>query len=81
MAVSLCHAEERLIQPRPVVEVELVRLIDDRLRVGCGAEAQAARREAANRASLNRERDQVENPLLVGHRRDALGNPDAEVHD
>ena len=67
--------------PAAVVEVELVRLVDDRLRVGGRAEAQAAGGHAADGARLDGQRDQVQDPLLVGHGGDALGYPDAEVHD
>ena len=34
LGVDLGHAQERLVEPAAVVEVELVRLVDDRLRVG-----------------------------------------------
>ena len=53
--------------------------------IACGlrgrAEAQAAGRHAADRARLDGERDQVEDPLLPGHHGDALGDADSEVHD
>ena len=68
VAVDLRYAKECLIQSRAVVEVELVGLINDCLRVGGRAEAQAAGGHAADRARLDGERDQVENPFLAGHR-------------
>ena len=80
-AVDLRHAEERLVEPRPVVEVELVGLVDDGLRVGGGAEAQPTGRQAADRPGLDRERDEVEDALLAGHRRDLLWDADAQIHD
>src|SRR5207253_11468723 len=47
LAVGLGHAQERLVEPSAVVEIELGRLVDDRLGVRDGAEAQAASRYAA----------------------------------
>ena len=81
LAVGLCQAEEGLVQPPAVVEVELIRLVDDRLRIGGRAEAQTAGGHAADGARLDGQRDQVQDPLLVGHGGDALGYPDTEVHD
>jgi hypothetical protein len=78
VAVGLCHAKECLIQPRAIVEVTLVGLIDDCVRVRGRAEAQATRGHAVDRARLDSERDQVENPLLTGNRGNALGNPDSK---
>ena len=81
LGVHLGHAEEGLVQPAAVVEVEHVRLVDDGLRVGDRAEAQAAGGEAADPAGLHRQGDEIEDVLLVGDRGHALGHADAEVHD
>ena len=59
-SASACgEAEHRDVEPAAVVEVELVRLVDDRLRVDRGAEVQAAGRDAADHAGLGGEREQV----------------------
>src|SRR5262249_39652761 len=81
LAVGLRESEERDVAPAAVVEVELVRLVDDRLRVGGRAEVEAARGNAADDARLGGERDEVQDLLLVRHARDALRHADAEVHD
>ena len=52
--IDLGEAEEGTIEPAAVVEIELVGLVDDRLRVGGGAEVQAGRRHAADHAGLGR---------------------------
>ena len=81
MAVGLRHPEECLVQPTAVVEVELVRLVDDRLSIGGRTEAQTAGGHAADCARLDGECDPVQDPLLAGNRGYSLGYPDAEVHD
>src|SRR4029077_9333143 len=48
VSVGLRHAEKGLVQPRAVVEVELVGLVDDRLRIRGRPEAQAAGGQAAD---------------------------------
>ena len=80
-AVGLRQAEEGDVEPAAVVEVELVRLVDDRLGVHRGAEVEAAGRDAADDAGLGGQREQVDDPLLGGDGGDALGHADAEVDD
>src|SRR5262249_2225032 len=81
LAVGLRESEERDVEPASVVEVELIRLVDDRLRVRRRAEVEAARGDAADDARLGRQRDEVEDLLLVRDARDALRHADAEVDD
>ena len=81
VGVHLGHAQEGLVQPAAVVEVEHVGLVDHGLRVGDRPEAQTAGREAADPTGLHGEGDQVEDVFLVGDRGHALGHADAEVHD
>ena len=52
VAVGLGEAEEGEVEPAAVVEVELVRLVDDRLGIDGGAEVQARCRHAADHAGL-----------------------------
>ena len=69
------------VQPAAVVEVELGRLVDHRLRVARGAEVEAAGRHAADDARLGGQRQQVDDALLGGDVGDAFGHADAEVDD
>jgi hypothetical protein len=79
--VGLREAEDRDVEAAAVVEVELARLVDHRLRVDRGAEVEPARGDAADDARLGGERQQVEHLLLGGDVGDALGHADAEVDD
>ena len=81
LAVGLREPEERDIEPAAVVEVELVGLVDDRLRVGRRAEVETARRNAADDAGLGGQRQQVDDPFLRRDARHALGHADAEIDD
>ena len=54
--VDLRQAEEGEVEAAAVVEVELVGLVDDRLRVGRGAEVEPAGRHAADHAGLGGQR-------------------------
>src|ERR1700712_1175524 len=60
VAIRLRETQERNVEAAAVVEIELVGLIDDRLRVGRGAEVQAARRNAADHAGLGRHREEID---------------------
>jgi len=79
--VRLGEPEVGLVQAAAVVEVEHRGLVDDRLRVGGCPERQPARRDAADGAGLDGERDEIQHVLLRGDRGDALRHPDAEVDD
>ena len=60
MAVDLRRAERGEIEAAAVIEVELRRLVDDRLRIARGAEREPAGRHAADGAALDGERDRAE---------------------
>ena len=81
MPVDLRQTEKRHVEPAAVVEVELIRLVDHRLGVDRGAEIDAARGHAADHAGLGGQRDEIDDLLFVGDRRDALGHADAEIDD
>ena len=66
--VDLGHAEAGQVEPAAVVEVELLVLVQQRLRVDRGAEVEPALRHAADHAGLGGERQVVEHPLLAGDR-------------
>ncbi len=51
-AIGLRQPEEGEIEPTAVVEVELIGLVDDRVRIGRRAEVQPAGRDAADHARL-----------------------------
>ena len=77
--IDLRQSEKGDVETAAVVEVELVGLIDHRLRVDRGAEIEPARRNAADHARLRGQRDQVDDLLLIGDCRDALRHADAEI--
>ena len=79
--VGLGEAEEGEVEAAAVVEVELVRLIDNRLGVGGRAEVQTRCRYAADHAGLGSQRHEVDDALFRGHGRDAFRHADAEVDD
>src|SRR5208282_190093 len=79
--IDLGEAEESHVESAAVVEVELIGLIDHGLRVDAGAEVEAARRNAADHSRLRRQRDEVDDLLLVGDRGNAFGHADAEIDD
>jgi hypothetical protein len=81
LGVGLSQAEEGDVEAAAVVEVELVGLVDDRLRVDGGAEVEAPGGHAADDARLGRQRQQVDHLFLVGHAGDALRHPDPEIDD
>ena len=57
--VDLGEAEECTIEPATIVEIELIGLVDDGLRVHCGAEVEAGGRNAADHAGLGSQRDEI----------------------
>ena len=81
MRVRLRKAEECDVESTAVVEVELVGLVDDCLRIDRGAEVEAAGRHTADHARLRGQRDQVAYVFFSGDRRDALRHADAEIDD
>jgi hypothetical protein len=80
-AIDLGKAKKGCVQTPAIVEVELVGLVDDGLRIDGGAEIDAAGRDAADHAGLRRHRDQVDDLFLVRDAGDALGHADAEIDD
>ena len=79
LSIRLRKAEEGDVKAPAVVEVELVGLVDDGLRVHRGAEVQPAGRNAADHSGLGGQGDEVDDVFLGGHRGHALGHADAEV--
>ena len=79
--VYLGHAEAGQIEPAAVVEVELLVLVQQRMRVDRAAEVETALRHAADHAGFGGQRQVVEHALLGGDRRDDLRHADAEVDD
>ena len=77
--VDLRKTEECLVEAPTVVEVELVRLVDNRLRVVRRAEREPAGRNPADSPGFHGEGDEIEDVLLVGDVGHPLGHPDAEV--
>ena len=77
--VGLGQAQHGQVQPAAVVEVELGRLVDQRVHVGGRAEVQPAGRDAADRARLGRERHGVQDALFVGDAGYQLRHADAQV--
>jgi hypothetical protein len=77
--VRLRQAQEGHVQAATIVEIELVGLVDDGLRVDRRAEVQPAGRNATHHAGLGGERDEVDDVLFGRHRRHALGHADAQV--
>src|SRR4029453_18447718 len=59
-AVYFGHAQAGQVEPAAVVEVELLVLVQQRLRVDRGAEVQPALRHAADHAGLGGERQVIE---------------------
>ena len=80
-AVGLGEAEEGDVQTASIVEIELVRLVDDGLGVGRGTEVESAGRHAADHAGLGGQRDEIDDLFLVGDVGDAFRHADPEVHD
>jgi hypothetical protein len=78
--VHLRGAEEGDIQTAPVVEIELVWLIDEGVDVRAGSEIEAAVGHPADDARLRRQGKQIQHSFFVRNAGDPLGHPDAEVH-
>ena len=79
--VGLGKAKEGDIKSAAIVKIELVGLVDQRLRIRGSAEIQAAGGDAPNDSWLRRKGHQVYDPFLVGDVGDALGHADAQVDD
>src|SRR6516225_5304356 len=77
--VDLRKPEKGRIQTAAIIEIELVGLVDDGLGVDRGAKIDAACRNAADHAGFGRERDQVDDSLLICDRRNPFGHADAEI--
>ena len=79
--IGLREAEKRDVEAAAVVEIELVGLVDHRLRVDRRAKIHAARGYAADHAGLCGERDEIGDLFFVGDGGDAFGHADAEIDD
>ena len=79
--IGLCEAQKCDVEAATVVEIELVGLVDHRLRVDRCAEIDTARGYAADHAGLCRERDKIGDLFFVGDGGDAFGHADAEIDD
>ena len=81
LGVRLRHAEAGHVQAAAVVEIELLVLLDHRVRIQRRAEIEPCLRHAADHAGLGGERQVCQYLLLRRHRRNTFGHADAEVHD
>ena len=81
MPIDLGEAEEGAVEPAAIVEVELIGLVDDSLRIDRGAEVEAGGRHAADHAGLGRQREQIGDALFRCHGGDAFRHADAEIDD
>ena len=79
MSIGLGEAKEGDIEAAAIVEVELARLVDDRLRIAGGAEIQPAGWNAADDAGLCRHGHEIKNALFGRDRRDTFRHAYAEV--
>ena len=79
LAIRLGEAEKRDIQAAAVIEVELVRLVDDGLCVGGGAEIEASCRNPAHHAGFGGERDQVDDVFFRRDAGDAFRHADPKI--
>ena len=79
LGVALGHAEDGEVEAAAVIEVELLVLVDHRVRVDGRAEIETRRRYPADHAGLGGQRDVAEDLLLVGHGGHALRHADTEV--
>ena len=80
LAVGLGQPQEGNIESTTVVEVELAGLIDDRLGIDGGAEAETPRRDSPHHSGFGGEGDEIQDVLLGRHGGHALGHADAQVH-
>src|SRR6478672_3985692 len=81
LLVGLRETEKGRVEPAAVVEVELIRHVEDRLGVGRRAEVEAAGRDAADDAGLRGERHQVVDLFFGRDGGDPFGHADAEIDD
>ena len=75
------QAQECEVESSTVIEIELIRLVDHRLRIDRRAEVHPAGRNAADHAWLGSQRKQIDDALFRSDVRDALGHADAKIHD
>jgi hypothetical protein len=79
--VDLRETQEGDVKSAAVIEIELIRLVDNRLRVYCGAEVQTARRDAADNSRLGCQCNEVDDLLFISDGSDRFGHADAEIDD
>ena len=80
-SVRLGKTQKGCIETTAIVEIELIGLIDDGLRIGRRTEIEPSRRYASNHARFSRERHQIGDLLLIGDVRNAFRHADAEIDD
>lgn len=73
------HAEAGQVEPAAVVEIKLLVLVQQRLRIDGRTEVQAPLRHAADHAGLGSQRQVVQHTFLGRDGTEHLGHADAEV--
>src|SRR6266404_8553724 len=79
--IRLGEPEEGRVETAAVVKVELIRHVDDRLRVGRRAEVEAPGRNAADDPGLGGQGHQVGDFFFGRDGGDPFGHPDAKIDD
>ena len=73
------RAEEGQVESAAVVEIKLVRLIDDGVGIDRGAEIQPSGRNSADHSGLGGEGNEIDDLLLIGHIGHAFGHANSQV--
>src|SRR5215468_12053475 len=77
--VDLGEPQKGAVEPPAIIEVELVGLVDDGLRIDGSTEVEARSRHTADDAWLRRHGEEIADALFGRHRGDALRHADAQV--
>ena len=81
LLIGLGQPEKAAVEPAPVIEIELIGLIDDAVCIDGRTKAQAPRRKPADDPGLGRKRDVLEDLLLMRDAGDPFRHADAEIDD
>ena len=81
LPVRLGETQKCCVEPAPIIEIELVGLIDDGLCVDRCAEIESAGRYPSDHTRFGGHRHQIGNFFLIGDVRYAFGHANAEVDD